>query len=499
MAIKRYIADQDNTITNAYKANLTSRGVSGNMGQSDIIEVFTIYGQESSTSSELCRSLVQFPVDTIATDRTNGDIPASGSVSFYLRLFNAEQSQTTPRNFILSVNAVSLSWAEGLGLDMEEYSDIGASNWITASSSPIVKWATEGGDYYTDASSSFSQSFDTGLEDMELDISSLVEQWISASNGSVASTDDLGSKTNFGVGIQLTASQEDETTSYYTKKFFARGSQYYFKRPILEARWDSSKQDDRNNMYLSSSMVPASDNLMKLYLYNIVRGQLTNIPVIDTGDLLVSLYSGTLLNAAPSGSKIGLALGGGTVADGDLNTTASYVEAGIYSCSFAYTSSAITTIFDVWHRPSDGLQYHTGSGMPIKTYNSADFNFDQKYVSNITNLRDIYSTQETTRFRLYVRKKNWSPNIYTVASNAIPNTTIANAYYRISRVSDDFKVVPYGTGSTNQTKMSYDVSGSYFDFDMSMLETDTVYAINLAYKINGKYVQQPEEFRFRVE
>ena len=41
MAIKRYYATKDNTITNAYKANLQTRGVSGNMGQSDILEVFT--------------------------------------------------------------------------------------------------------------------------------------------------------------------------------------------------------------------------------------------------------------------------------------------------------------------------------------------------------------------------------------------------------------------------------------------------------------------------
>ena len=59
MAIKRYKADADTTITNAFKANLTTRGVSGNMGQSDILEVFSIYAQESSASSELERILIK--------------------------------------------------------------------------------------------------------------------------------------------------------------------------------------------------------------------------------------------------------------------------------------------------------------------------------------------------------------------------------------------------------------------------------------------------------
>ena len=59
MAIKRYIADADTTITNAYKSNLTTRGVSGNMGQSDILEAFSIYAQASSASSELSRILIK--------------------------------------------------------------------------------------------------------------------------------------------------------------------------------------------------------------------------------------------------------------------------------------------------------------------------------------------------------------------------------------------------------------------------------------------------------
>ena len=100
--------------------------------------------------------------------------------------------------------------------------------------------------------------------------------------------------------------------------FFARGSQFFHKRPVIEARWDSSKKDNRGDFYLSSSLVPASDNLMNLYLYNVVRGQLTNIPVVDTGDILVSIYSGS---TEPAGNKLSLPIGGGVVADGDVNIT----------------------------------------------------------------------------------------------------------------------------------------------------------------------------------
>ena len=49
MAIKRYFASQDNTITNAFKANLRTRGTGSNMGASDILEAFVIHGQTTAS------------------------------------------------------------------------------------------------------------------------------------------------------------------------------------------------------------------------------------------------------------------------------------------------------------------------------------------------------------------------------------------------------------------------------------------------------------------
>jgi hypothetical protein len=236
---------------------------------------------------------------------------------------------------------------------------------------------------------------------------------------------------------------------------------------------------------------------MNLYLYNIVNGEPTNIPSVGTNKLLVSVYSGSSYNTAALGPKLKLPRGGGVAAVGDTNITASWVETGVYSASFAYTSASITTIFDIWH--SGGVGFHTGTGVQVKRFDSKDFNFDKQYVSKITNLRPTYSTLESGRFRLYVRPKNWRPNIYTVSSINIPNRIIDNAYFRLVRASDNFEIIPFGTGTLNYTRLSYDASGSYFDLNLEMLEGDTVYTIKFMYLINGTYVEQPEEFKFRVE
>ena len=87
MAIKKYVADADNTIVNAFQTNLETRGTGANCGEADILETFSIYGRQTTSSAELSRILIKFPISDITTDRTAGNIPASGNVNFYLKLW----------------------------------------------------------------------------------------------------------------------------------------------------------------------------------------------------------------------------------------------------------------------------------------------------------------------------------------------------------------------------------------------------------------------------
>ena len=104
MAFKRYTASKDNTITNSFQENMSIRGTGSNMGQSDILEVFYIYAQQSTTSEEKARIILEFPISELSTDRTNSIIPNSGSVSFFLKLTHAKHSSTTPRDFKITVH-----------------------------------------------------------------------------------------------------------------------------------------------------------------------------------------------------------------------------------------------------------------------------------------------------------------------------------------------------------------------------------------------------------
>jgi len=493
MGIKRYTANADTTITNAYKANLNTRGTDANMGLADSLEVFHIYGQESSSSSENSRVLINFPVTDIISERSAGTIPASGSVSWFLRVHNVAHPSTLPRNYNMTILAVSSSWDEGTGLDMEDYSDVGYANWTSAASSSVgvTAWTTAGGDYHASTTGSTAY-FDNGTEDIEIDISHLVEEWVKGQSG--------GAKGNiYGVGIRM--ENESAFSSSYTKKFSARGSQYFYSRPTLEARWDSAIKDDRGNFYYSSSLAPAADNLNDIYLYNYSRGRLVDIPGIGSGDnIYVNFYAST--SDAPSGSKLLLPIGGGVVANLDTTATGSWVSTGVYSANLAITSSAspLTTIHDVWTNLAGTVEYHTGSITP-NSLNSSEQNSVSQVVMNITNLRDTYHRNENARFRLYTRQKDWNPTIYTKAVSTPEIYIVESGSFKVVRLIDDLDVVAFGTGSDMHTQMSFDSSGSYFDVDMSMLEAGYGYGLKFAIYDGGAgaWNEYPNVFKFRVE
>ena len=485
MALKKYFANKDNTITTAFRSNLRTRGTDANMGASDILEVFSIYGQAAESSGELTRTLISFSTNDILADRNAGNIPASGSVSFILNLYNAPTSQTLPRGMQLQIAPLTTPWQEGFGLDMDEYKDTvepgdEGSTWFLASNEE--SWTTAGGDYST-GSYSYTTLLRRGTENVSIDITNLVEAWIS------------GSVLNYGMIVKMVNTQEPydivsnpsgSRQSYYIKKFFGRTSEFFFKRPTIEAKWNNSIKDDRGQVYTESNLLPDSVNKNTIYLYNIYNGTYYDVPTVPTSSeaMVVRLYD-------ESGNRI-------------TGTTPAIiygarVAKGIYSASFAFSTTA-SVVQDRWTDTSISASFYTGS-FNVLSRNAQQYSTYPNYVTAMTNLRSVYYPHETARFRFYVRQKDWSPTIYTIANSVNDTLTIESSSYQIYRVTDDLAVVPYDTGSTKSTEMSFDVSGNYFDFDISILEPGYSYGIKVAYYSDSvkSYVEQPEEWKFRVE
>jgi len=506
MGIKDYKATKDNTITNGFKLISSTRGTGSNMGAADILEVYSIYGQNTTSSAELSRALIQFPITTVSSDRTAGIIPASGSVNFFLRMFNARHSEQLPRDFTVNVLAVSQSWQEGYGLDMDGYSDltddkIEGSNWMNRNSNPAAPWAQVGGDYHSssyipaDTMPNYTFTFSDGDEDLLVDVTAAVEEWITgtqANNGFgifltssqeayVVDTSAADSEDGTGAGVLLNTSGQKK--SFYTKRFFSRSSEFFFKRPSLEARWDSRIMDDRGNFYSSSSIASAADNLNNLYLYNYIRGNLKDIPHSET--LTVKLYASS--NNAPVGAALASAV---------ANTS----NTGIYKAQMAIDTTS-SVLHDVWSG-SVGGEYKTGS-ISIRNFNNTSVllsNDFKQFTTKITNLKSRYASDETAKLRVFTRPRNFSPTIYSVANEEIQHVINPSASFEIFRSVDNETVINNSTGSaTRHTFLSYDNSGSYFDLNMSLLEPGYMYGIRFLFYSSDGWREQEETFNFRVE
>ena len=333
-----------------------------------------------------------------------------------------------------------------------------------------------------------------------MNITSFVEDWLA------------NTYTNYGLLVKITDQFEAlntvassvETTntvgvaaSFYTKKFYSRTSDQVFFRPVIEARWDDSNTDDRANFYFSSSLAPAADNLNKLYFYNKIRGRFSDVPGITDGNPIKVSFFTSSAGTPGTGSLTVVTSGGETTA-----ITAAKSDTGIYTCSVGITSGAFDgTIYDVWYTGSSAPYdiLYRGQITP-KTFSGDDYYGNTKYIFKVTNGKLHYNINDSQRIRLYTRAKNITPNIFTVSQNTTDVTIIPELYYRVVRTYDDLEVIPFGTGSTNHTKMSYDASGSYFDFDFSNLQQNFEYKFEFAYYEDyaGDHIVHPYSFKFRT-
>ncbi len=478
MSIKRYVAEKDTTITNAYNNNLITRAYNANMGASDSLEIFSIYGQAFSSSAEQSRILIQFPIEQISDDRDKGAIPADGDVRHYLRLFNVKHPYSVPRGFSVDIMPISGAWDEGSGLDMETYTDYGWNSTYTSSYSygngatwiyPLKdkQWSKQGGDY-SSASYLYNYEFKEGTEDLEVDVTDIVEDWIA------------GTSENNGFVVKLSDIYEDGTMqqSFFTKKFSARGSEFFYKRPVIETRWEAINTDDRNNFYSYSEALSENDNKMNIYFYNKVNGKLKNI--VNNIVPEVKFYSNSNLTS---------------------EVTAAFKEVsnpsvGVYKSTVIIDTTS-SVLYDKWYNTSSNGIYFQGS-FDVLDRKNYDFNDNGQYVINITNNKLDYLTSETVRFKIFIRERDWQPTIYTVAYNTVENTVLTDLYYKIFRLNDNYTVIDYSTGSLAYTKTSYDSNGNYFDLDMSILQPGYTYGIRLARWDGASLQEAPTTFKFKV-
>jgi len=222
--------------TSSYDASIYLQQPEQNAGRDEILEVGKLY---YGTTKDIYRTLIKFDVQSISASISNGEI--SNGWKAYLNL-KAAGSEEIPLNYTIYANAISQSWSMGTGTKFDNITSDGVSwkyrdginSWqdnTIGGTAYYVAGTTgsanaEGGNWYT--GSEASQSFNYQSDDVRMDVSGLLTQWIS------------GSLPNNGLIIHHSLNSEDDAFDYGVLKFFSKETNTIYE-PKLEIVWNDSQ------------------------------------------------------------------------------------------------------------------------------------------------------------------------------------------------------------------------------------------------------------------
>jgi hypothetical protein len=251
--------------TSSYDASIYLQQPEQNAGRDGMLEIGKLY---YGSTIDVARTLIKFDVSNIET--------GSGWKA-YLNLKSAN-SEEIPLEYTIYANAVSQSWNMGTGTKYDNITSDGVSwyykngtdkwmDYITYANSYVSGSDTGsisnggGGTWYT--ASMASQSFSNEPDDVRMDVTSIIHQWVS------------GSLPNNGFVLHHHTSASIDTTDYGILKFFSKETNTIYE-PKLEIVW--------NDYSFSSSLAPVTGSAEEGY-----KVVLTNLKTKYQKDSLIKL------------------------------------------------------------------------------------------------------------------------------------------------------------------------------------------------------------------
>ena len=485
-------ASKDTYITNKI-INNSFRATDANVGEAGSLDLFKLYDENVVSSEskpiELSRLLIKFPISEITSMNNSGLIDINDdSFKCEIKLHDIYGGQTTPRKFTAILFPLAQKFDEGVGMNVATYSDVDATNYITASISQGLKvaWNQPGAmasgslggsnldvivsgtlDSATGAISlSPTQFFETGTEDLHIDITKIV-------SGTVAST-----IPNHGFLIGFSGSFETNTNSYFVKRFASRNVQISSKRPKLIVKYNDSVLDNHSNMIFNVSS--------SLYLNNYHRGTAANI------------LSGAAASALTGESCIFCKIESGSykkIFTGSQAVRGTGRITGLYSASFAissfdsvlYKQANITGSIkfnEIWTNANETVVYLSSSLTVKKESRQLANTINQNNILvSVLNLNDEYSPGEVIKLRIFAENRD-KDITFTRKPFEKKSEIFNNMHFRLRDAIDGNLLFDFDQND-NSTKLSTDSDGMYFSFYIDSLPRGRTYAFEFLIVRNG--------------
>ncbi len=379
-------------------------------------------------------------------------------------------SETIDRasGFDLELFNIDEDWNEGSGYDFvyDESLEMNiaqqAPNWYERKSN--LNWGNSGVYVSGITQTLGTQSFETGAENIEIDITDYINQRLFGTLSGYTGTT-IYSGTSYGIGIKFPDTLESlATESRQAVAFHVKETNTWYE-PYIETTIDDTITDDRNYFYLDK------DNDLYLYVnvgngnvdYNIT---INEVNIYDYNDLLINTISGaSVVNVSKGIYKITLNI-----------DSLTYPDAVIFSDEWKMTINGkeTTHIGEFYLKSQD--QYYT-----FDQSNQIDFNNYHFYFWGI-------GEKEYMRAGVVKKIKLSIKELYSNQNNFLP----LDIEYRIfTTLGKNYQidVVPF-------TKVNRTNSGYEFNLDTSWLIPQDYY-LQIRLK-NGNYYENKSTLCFTI-
>lgn len=483
-------ASKDTYITNKIVKN-SFRATDANVGEAGTLDLFKLYDENVLTGSsnpiELSRLLVKFPIGEVAAMDSDGVIDINdSSFKCHVKLFDVYGGQTTPKNFDVILFPLSQSFTEGVGMDVVNFSDVAATNFITASivGGTPVAWNKPGAmasgslgseniDVITSGtlggsavSLSPTQLFETGEEDLLIDVTTIV-------SGTAT-----GQIPDCGFLIGLSGSYEVNNKSYFVKRFASRNVQIAGLRPQMIVKFDDSQTDRHSDFIFNVSS--------SLYLRNYHYGNLANIlsgaegtALTGADCMIVKLESGSFKQRY----NVSQAMNG------------RHRITGVYSASLAvssfdpllYNQANLTgsiTFNEIWSNSQETVTF-LSSSLVIEREDRkfANTKNQNNLLVTVLNVNKEYRPGEVVNVRVFAEERDREV-VFTKTPYEKKSQIFSEMFYRVRDVVDGKIVIDFDK-TNSSTKLSTDRDGMFFKFYTDSLPRGRTYAFDFLIRRNG--------------
>lgn len=504
-----------------------SGSITSNVGNASTIDFFKIYtspiSSTTSASIELSRVLLHVNLDPIRS--LTGSLINLGDSSFkaYLSMKDIYGGQTCPSNFTLSLFPLAKTWDEGRGFDIKAFRDLDSANWVTASiaSGTPTAWAITGAngtgslnasgiDIYVTGnlgagsqSLEIKQTFARGDENLLMDVTQIVSATL------------VGIIPDYGWRLSYSSSLENDSSSYFVKRFGARNTTDPSLHPKLIFKFNEQLRDDGNQLVFGSSNT--------IRTYKIINGTYTNffsgsteitgnncakLILIASKSLMITTssyqtnFSASITYQTSSISYFSSSFNVSSSMIGNHNLPGYYQSTVLMNpqttSSLAnFIAGMKNVIFQSFWTSNDGtVLYGSGSWLNFKVPEVTEQVVSERnFILNVINLKNFYTQNQVSRMRVFVQDRNTELPVFRMPTPS-KSLILSNMCWRLIEAFSKKEVIPF---DSTYTLLSYDGVGMYFDLYIQDLDSNMVYELEFLITENGRdYYITDNQFRFKV-